>query len=248
MEYAKKSALGGYKTTQDDQDATHVVLTVQEYKQMKEDAAALRQELSNARVAHNFELQQVRHDAAAEIEKEKEAARQAIDQSCQYAQEQKQQCDYERGLNENLRRICRERANADRGLKPKTQHTGYVVLSSKERLYKYRVGTKQKTVILWETILEMPFTVDLTPEQVAHEMQELFRDDASGDWPIAKIGITANYGKPYECLITDHEWKDWPNYNVRCDTTLRANYKSGYWEMIFTHTQPLGIVPKDMRP
>ena len=28
---------------------------------------------------------------------------------------------------------------------------------------------------------------------------------------------------------------------------LRANYKTGYWEVIFLHTRPLGLVPAEMR-
>lgn len=27
----------------------------------------------------------------------------------------------------------------------------------------------------------------------------------------------------------------------------RANYRTGYWVVIFTHTKSLGVVPEDMR-
>ena len=35
--------------------------------------------------------------------------------------------------------------------------------------------------------------------------------------------------------------------NVLLEWTLRANFKAGYWELRLLHTQPLGIVPENMR-
>lgn len=248
MEYAKKGTLGGYKVVQDAKDATHKVRTIQEDKDLEAHIYGLQIELSMEKSARQMDVETEKAESAAAIERIKKEYDEAIDKWRQYAEGLKQQLDYEKGLNENLRRISRERANADRKLKPKTEHTGYVVLSSKEIRYKYRSGTKYLSTILWETVLEMPYPVDFTLQQVEHEMQALFRNDDTGDWPIEKIGISAHYRKPFEQLIHDPEWTDWEEYNVLLDTALRANYKSGYWEMIFHHTKPLGIVPRDMRP
>ena len=35
--------------------------------------------------------------------------------------------------------------------------------------------------------------------------------------------------------------------NIMLKPRLRANYKTGYWEVIFLHTKPLGLVPAEMR-
>ena len=35
--------------------------------------------------------------------------------------------------------------------------------------------------------------------------------------------------------------------NIMLKPKLRANYKTGYWEVIFLHTKPLGLVPAEMR-
>ena len=48
-------------------------------------------------------------------------------------EEERRESAYQRGLNKNLLRIARERANADRKLKPKKEHTGYVVVASEEK-------------------------------------------------------------------------------------------------------------------
>lgn len=36
-------------------------------------------------------------------------------------------------------------------------------------------------------------------------------------------------------------------YNVMLERRLKANYRTGFWEMIFLHTKPLAAVPSDMR-
>ena len=82
---------------------------------------------------------------------------------------------HQRGLNANLLRISKERANADRKLKPKKEHTGYVVASSEEKEYRYRDGRKWKRVKLWETVLQSPYAVDFTEEQAREQItRELF--------------------------------------------------------------------------
>ena len=43
-----------------------------------------------------------------------------------------EEVSYQKGLNANLLRISRERANADRSLRPKKEHTGYAVVRSME--------------------------------------------------------------------------------------------------------------------
>lgn len=35
--------------------------------------------------------------------------------------------------------------------------------------------------------------------------------------------------------------------NVMLERRLQVNYKTGDWEVIFSHTKPLGLVPEDMR-
>lgn len=35
--------------------------------------------------------------------------------------------------------------------------------------------------------------------------------------------------------------------NVMLERRLKANYRTGFWEMIFLHTKPLAAVPSDMR-
>ena len=61
--------------------------------------------------------------------------------------------EYLNGLNKNLLRIARERANADRKLRPKKTHTGYVVLTSSEKEYRY----KTMRIIIIHLVCLMPW-------------------------------------------------------------------------------------------
>lgn len=176
-------------------------------------------------------------------------AKEKIQQVEQKLDAERSESDYQRRLNENLLRISRERANADRRLRPKKEHTGYVVVSSAEKEISYKdYYGKNKKAMLWETVLQSPYSVDFTEEQARHQMQELFRRVENGGWLIGQIGISATYGKGYEELIREKEWKsDVSKRNVLLGRRLRANYRAGYWEMIFLHTKPLSSVPKNMR-
>ena len=148
------------------------------------------------------------------------------------------------GLNENLLRIARERANADRKLKRKKEHTGYVVVSSTEKEYRYKVNRRDfETVMLWETVLQSPYSIDFTEEQARTQMGEL---TCKGGL-IGRLGITANSSSKYEELICGQTWEKYKGLNIAFQKKLRANYKTGYWEVIFSHTKPLGVVPEDMR-
>ena len=162
---------------------------------------------------------------------------------------EQQESALQRELNANLLRITKERANAERGLKPKKEHPGNVVLTSveKESRYKDSYGHPQ-TITLWETAMETPYTVDFEAEQVRGLIRELTQADEDGNWPICRIGITGNYPGKYADMIRNKGWReDYEEDNIMLERWLRANYRSGYWELVFLHTKPLAVVPPDMR-
>lgn len=64
-----------------------------------------------------------------------------------------------------------------------------------------------------------------------------------------RLGINASYDGEYEKMMEEKEWNDKQKkvWNIMLKRRLRANYKTGYWEVIFSHTKPLDVVPEDMR-
>lgn len=251
-EFVKKTALG-YRPVpggHSDPECSHVILTKKEYDQILREKAQAEQEKRNMEYEAEKTVKRAQNDALRRAQKAKEEARRSVEGIEQELAAEKAENAYQRRLNANLLRISKERANAGRNLNPKKEHTGYVVVSSAEKEHRYKDGNRHwKAVTLWETVLQSPYSVDFTEEQARKQMlEELFQKDESGDWPIQKIGITGNYSRGYAEMTGDKGWReDYHQHNVMLDRHLRANFRSGYWEIFFMHTKPLGVIPKDMR-
>lgn len=239
-----KAVTGGYS----DPELTHVILTKSEYDGMKKETEAAKQRASSAELSKKLGVEAAYRQAAEEISKIRKQDAMLIEQERDAYNQAQAECDYQTRLNKNLLRIAKERANADRKLKPKREHTGYVVISSTEKDHSYKYGANRKTVRLWETVLQTPFSIDFTEEQARTETEELFWDDESDGWPVEKIGITGMYLDGYGEMIRDKNATEWLHRNVVVERKLRANFRAGYWEIVFLHTKPLGIVPAEMRP
>lgn len=250
-EFVKKTMMG-YKEVPGgytDQECSHIILTKKEYDQQLREISAAKQEALNARYNADREIQEARNYAKNQIAAaESAASKKVADLERALAAEQKESA-LQRGLNANLIRIAKERANADRKLKPKKEHTGYVVVASMEKEHRYKDGNRRwHSVMLWETVLETPYAVDLEVAEVRRLIQELFQKDEAGNWLIQRIGINGNYPKGYAEMIDDKDWReDYRQYNVMLERRLKANYRTGFWEISFLHTKSLAAVPADMR-
>ena len=240
-EFVRKNMLGGYKVVPEgasDPQCTHVILTKAEYSEFLKEEAGLRTSVQDER--RRADAAKVEADRKI-AEAQKEAARE-IDQVRKEMAVVQSALDDEVELNINLKRIAKERANADRHLKPKKEHTGYVVVSSMEKAYRYRSGRRTEVVSLWETVVQTPYEIGFSEEVARKQILEEIQNEIMQD-----IGIEAFSSKRYEELVFLKEWRQTlVNYNVMMDVRLKGNYRAGYWEVVFLHTYPLGQVPKDM--
>ncbi|WP_031476528.1 hypothetical protein [Agathobaculum desmolans] len=250
--FVKERLFGGFADIPGDHnnpECTHVLLTKEEYMRLLQEKAKAEQEKrfaeGEAREKIRMSEQELEYRTAAA----EKFAKEKIQQVEQKLDAERSESAYQRSLNENLLRISRERANADRRLRPKKEHTGYVVVSSAEKEISYKdYYGKNKKVMLWETVLQSPYSVDFTEEQARHQMQELFNRGENGRWLISQIGINASTDGGYAHLISDPKTRaELAVRNFLLDKRLRANYRAGYWEIIFLHTKPLSVVPKNMR-
>ena len=249
--FVKEGAFG-YKDVpggQFDQECTHVILKLKEYDKLLQEKARAEQEARNTKYDAERAIDKAKRDASYTAQKAAEEVRQTVAGIESALAAERAESAHQRALNANLLRIAKERANADRKLKPKKEHTGYVVVVSEEREYRYRSGRKWNKVKLRETVLQSPYTVDFSETEVKTQIErELFpKDDV---WLIGKIGITGRYGGTYEEMVEDGSVDEEflkRNILLKGQQRLRANFRSGYWEVIFLHTKPLDVVPKDMR-
>ena len=247
-EYAKKTPMG-YKVLPDNssvREATHVVLTKEEHEQLLQEKRSLEWNLQSQRNELTAQLQEVKDDAFQRVSAAEATAKQCAREVETKLARTQQIAAYWEQLNEDLLRISKERANADRNLRPKKQHTGYVVLISAEKERRYEVPNKLKMehAMLWETVIQTPFSVDFTEEQVR---QQTGTEEAL--LLLQKIGITADHSADCEKKGM-HEVLKGPGKtgNVILSRFLRANFRAGYWELTLLHNKSLGLVPKEMRP
>ena len=172
MEWAKKSVLGGFKSCVES-EATHSVVEIEEYndlvnqikktridnsyyktalcnseKKRKEDEELIKKQKKKINeMVRYIQITKKTHTDVSKLTYDNDRLRVTI----KHLQEES---DAARHLNQNLRRICRERANQERNIRPKKKHDGYIVLSSQEWRITLPDGTR-KTV--WKSILQTPY-------------------------------------------------------------------------------------------
>lgn len=140
--------------------------------------------------------------------------------------------------NENLLRIMREKSNQDRELRPKSKHTGYVVLFSKARSSDLIYNGQNLT--RWETVMQTPYTVEIDFADV----QKIIDNDflSTTDSIRLKLGISQYKPLKYENLNLLDKTKE----NILFKYELCANFRSGYWEITLSHTLPI-TVPAELK-
>ena len=245
-EFKKKTALGLRDLPEYGQECTHVLLTRSEYDDLLAKVACAERDARPTYTAASQKIAQAERNSA----QAREAAYAEVNAIQKDLEEACHKIEYLDGLNKNLLRIARERANADRKLRPKKTHTGYVVLTSSEKEYHYKAMRKETAVaMLWETVLQSPYSVDFTEEQARALTAELVRQNENDETLVGRIGIDTYYNGSYEEFLYEQRRsaRQEESRNIMLKPRLRANYKTGYWEVIFLHTKPLGIVPTEMR-
>lgn len=251
--FVREKMLGGYTEVaggHSDPECTHVILKAAEYDKILDEKKSAEREAAVARADGERALQALRRESESRLWQVQEESRKAAEAVAAELERVKQEAAYQRRLNENLLRISRERANADRELKPKKEHSGYVVTVSAEKKYRYKADRRTwRTVTLWETTIQSPYSAEFTEEQARTQIrEELFSRD--GNWVIGRIGINGRYAGDYEDLISDEKVEpEFLERNIALggQQGLKMNFKTGYWELSIFHTKPLSRVPEDMR-
>ena len=254
-EFVKRTMMG-YKEVSgghSDPECTHVILTKREYEKLLQEKQKAE---IDARIAKS--------DADNEIAKAKSNAAYTAQQARQEAQDQvaaiqgelereRAESAHQRELNAGLLRISKERANADRKLKPKKERCGYVVANSEEKELSFKIGSKRlRKVKLWETTIQSPYSVKLSEAVVRKQIEDdLF--PKNGDWLVARIGITGRFNDSYERFLEEKEQHTEDSFYdgnvvIAQQQRLKRRFRLEYWEVAIVHTKPLGDVPEDLLP
>lgn len=252
--YVRKAALDRYPEVAgglSDPDCTHVILTEDDYRELHRRIAVAERDLDEARRRCEREIQNAQSGAQRDIHSAREAAKKEIEALTRELEEARAEIQYQTDANKGLWQRLKEKSNADRELTPKKEHSGYCVIYSAEREHRYKKGRQTWAwTMLWETVLQSPYTIDFTEQQARRQIWEDLFKVTDNAWGIASLGIRAHYKNAYETMLADPEWDTFYRvHNVLLEKyqRLRANYKTMYWEVVIVHTKPIGVVPPDMR-
>ena len=252
MEYVKKQRLGQIKACASEK-ATHVLQTKEEYSEMigiasmyrdkmqksearektaqekvstlQSENSRLREDTSSLR-SENMQLSQTTVKVTA-LEQEKEDLQKRVSELEEAAIQGE-------GLNRNLLRIMRERANAERHISPKKQHDGFIVLQSRE----WRERLPNKNILrTWKSIIQTPFDASMELRYVEKQIFEALTECVLADISCTRYVLPEDNGR---CVCSED------GENVLYSWRFCADFRSGYWNAIIYTTLPL-VVPLERR-
>ena len=270
-----------------DPDLAEVRMTDEEYRDLWDRIRSSKREAESARAEGerqkneawrqaNRAVEKARNDADAEakrriaIAQQSAAASAAEASSLQDELEQvRAELQNEKNLHRNMMRIMKERANQARGIKPKKEHDGYVVLESRQwterytedvwdtqdhkdrydnpedRAYALKHGylrIDHETAEVWKSVVQTPYNSSLPIKQVRERIE-------------AEIGavlqdinvetrLKTEYNGTYYNFGTN---EDGYEKNGMYRWKYKANYRAGLWELEIFTTKSLRV-PEHRRP
>lgn len=222
----------GWKDVKPGDDYTHVRLTVEDYESLQREIQRLHSKINderaNAREALQKAVQKAQYDASMQIAAEHEktaAAERKADSWRNRAMELENK-------NVNLLRVARQRANADRGLQPKAERSGYLLQSMEQskKVFFIKSGSRYIKVEkpCWRTRLQTPYNHRFDFDAV----QTAVKDDmVNGLYEL--FGIEKRFLLEDSALTKDQVDELWHReYNFTISSLkFKLNGNKGYWEV-----------------
>lgn len=178
--------------------------------------------------------------------------------------------------NRKLSAIIKDRANADRRIVPKKQHTGYVFISSSPEEYRYKENGMWKSVNLFKTVFQTPYNIDLDYDMAEKKcISDFIEGSAFGSLagylglstvcdPVenyessldaARKYITDNFELDSEYMMSEEDVRELREEfeeenrlsNIMISPKIKYNGQTEYYEFSFKHYLPLERIPDNMR-
>lgn len=124
-------------------------------------------------------------------------------------------------LNKSLIKQIKERSNAQKGQYPKKQHTGYSLISSYQKEYRYYYQDNHRVAWIYETVFQTPYDICLFHDDVKKlVIKDYLKEDNDGNNYFNILGFIYYYDE-----------KTYPEcYSDKNRETMLENYKSYYLE------------------
>lgn len=242
MGYYAKKTLTGYREVPE-AEADYYIQTVEEYQEKEKNIKESLNEKED-RINHLLQTMQLqKKQYTSDIKKMKADTNQRVSNLIASLREKDDQLDELQkkiqliaGMNLNLRRIAMERANAKRGLRPKKEHPGYIILFANQYKQRYQMGSAD----VWHCRLQTPYDASLPLEQIE---DNLWKELGEILWPMGVWAI--------QDVEKNGKYRTWCNDDgVEVCGIYRwgfqDNYRSGFWEFDFFTTKNI-TVPVEYR-
>lgn len=266
--YMKKSSFGRLVETEDinDPDITEIRLSPEEYdclwdriqkaeQSIEETEKGAEEKISEAyQKANNLlssykkkvkEVAEVRMQEAHKAQKKAEAETvQVINELQKTISERvalEAALEEQVRMNENLKRICRERANATRGLSPKKEREGYLVITSSQHQERYKTekGTAAVTTT-WRSVLQTPYDASMPLDLIQGDIWNDLMSHVLYQLGFRQIQDQDKNGEYRKWISEDKDGSDIEECGLY-RWSFKANYKMGLWEMILYSTKSLSV-------
>lgn len=288
--YYKRGALGRMIEAEggsSDPDLAEVRMTEEEYRglwdriRLSEKAAEAakaeaKKQTDEAWRQANRELAAAKQKAETEAQRRVNIAQQSAAASAEEASSLQERLarveadlQNEKNLHRNMMRIMKERANQARGIKPKKNHDGYVVLESRQWTERYTeevwdtqdhqdrfdnpenrahalkhgyLHVDHKTAEVWKSVIQTPYNSSLPIKQV----RERIEDEIGAVLKDINVEtrLKTEYNGTYYYFGTN---EDGYEKNGMYRWKYRANYRAGLWELEIFTTKSLRV-PEHRRP
>lgn len=223
MERVFKNIVGYHKETEA-KEATHVILTIDEYNNLQEEIRKTNVEKNKTIEDANGKIRQYVAQNEKQIAEIQATAEKRVNELQNDLNGAKNEIARLEDLNVNLKRICRERANSKRKLTPKKEHSGYMVLDSQQHTYKFH----SDTLPCWKVRIQSFYDSSIPFKTVLKEFSKEL---------ITTYGSTLNIQSLYSNGALEKKsaaeikklWESDKNFIFK--TSYRANMKSGFWEV-----------------
>ncbi len=164
--------IGTWLDEDEKHDATHVLVPVKEFNKLEDDVRKANAEAYQAKLDAKQMIESIGKENAREREQLRKGYEAEHDYQWSLLDIQEKEIKRLEGLNKDLLRVARERANAERKMMPKKERSGYRLIKSGATRKKigYNKNTGVKYGYAWETILECPYKADIPLKEIAREI------------------------------------------------------------------------------
>lgn len=223
--------------------ATHVRITVKEYDDLLKRISTAKENAENAKKKQYQAEDQMREgikQAKREAEETIENGKKAIAAEVQQLKEDKIYAENER---EQLLEIMKNRANAKRGIKPKKQHDGYVVLRSEQYEFSHQLSkSNRETLTLWRTVVQTPIDIGMHAPEAKKLIHDAFLHKFGARLGFQKLSVNGNSLSENIQAVNNEEWS---KAVYLLDIKYRQNTKTRLWEVTYVHNGAITI-PEEM--